>query len=180
MRLAPALILAALLATGPAIAQDATTPAAPAAPTEPAPAAPAAEPAPQPVALPAVDAIGPNADRDFWCALAFSLTARAAQIGGNEAGAATEAQRSQLLFANLVNTMKAGKFTEQQFNGLTAQYTLKLLDPFAQPAFTQEHCATALTEAETALAAAQAAAPADPAAPGAPTADAPAAAPATP
>ena len=170
MRLAPALILAALLTTGPAMAQDA--PAAPAAPTEPAPAAPT----PEPATLPAVEQIGPNADRDFWCALAFSLTARAAQIGGNESGASTEAQRSQLLFANLVNTMKAGNFTEQQFNGLTAQYTLKLLDPFAAPAYTLDDCTVALTEAETALAAAQAATPpVDPASPDAPAADAPAA-----
>jgi len=181
MRLAPALVLAALLTTGPAMAQDATTPAAPAAPaTEPAPA-----PAPASVAAPPpVETIGPNADRDFWCALAFSLTSRGAQIGGNEAGAATEAQRSQLLFANLVNTMKAGNFTEQQFNSLTAQYTLKLLDPFAQPAYTIDDCTVALTEAGAALAAAEAAAPAEPTTPEAPAADVPAAdapaAPATP
>lgn len=168
MRLAPALILATLLAASPVLSQDATTPAAP--------AAPSAEPAPEPAAeAPPVEAIGPNADRDFWCALAFSLTARGAQIGGNEAGAATEAQRSQLLFANLVNTMKAGNFTEQQFNSLTAQYTLKLLDPFAQPAYTIDDCTVALTEAGAALAAAQAAAPAEPTTPEAPAADAPAA-----
>lgn len=178
MRLAPALVLAALLATAPAVAQDATTPATPAptAPAEPAPAPPM-------IVAPPVEEIGPNADRDFWCALAYSLTARAAQIGGNEAAAAGEAQRSQVLFANLVNTMKAGNFTEPQFNKLTADYTLKLLDPFAPAAYTQDDCALALTEAGAALAAAQAAAPAEPApTPEAPAAtpEAPATAPATP
>jgi hypothetical protein len=127
------------------------------------------------IVAPPVAEIGPNADRDFWCALAYSLTARAAQIGGNEAAAAGEAQRSQVLFGNLVNTMKAGNFTEQQFNKLTADYTLKLLDPFAPAAYTQDDCAVALAEAGEALAAAQAAQPADPATPDAPAAGAPAA-----
>ena len=166
MRLAPALVLAALLATGPALAQDAQT-----APAEPAPAPPM-------IIAPPVADIGPNADRDFWCALAFSLTARAAQISGNEAAAAGEAQRSQVLFANLVNIMKTGNYTEPQFNKLTEEYTLKLLDPFAPADYTQDDCALALAEAGAALAAAQAAAPA---APAAPAADAPAVdAPATP
>ena len=172
MRLAPALVLATLLATGPTFAQDATTPAAPA---EPAPAAPAA-PA-EPVAPPDVATIGPNADRDFWCALAYSLTARAGQIGGNEALANGESAKSQMLFAGLVTTMKAGGFGEAQFNALTAKYTIALLDPFATPAFTREQCEAAVPEAKAIVDAAQpeTPAPADPATPDAPAADAPAA-----
>jgi 2-oxoglutarate dehydrogenase E2 component (dihydrolipoamide succinyltransferase) len=178
MRLAPALVLATLLAAGPAFAQDATTPAAPAEAAPAAPAAPA-EPAPAPVPPPDVATIGPNADRDFWCALAYSLTARAGQIGGNEVVAAGEAAKSQMLFAGLVTTMKAGNFGEAQFNALTAQYTIALLDPFASPKFTPEQCDVAVTEAKAIVDAATAAAPADPAAPAAdapaaPAADAPA------
>lgn len=184
MRLAPALFLAALLAS-PALGQDATPPAAPAepapaAPSEPAPAAPAA-----PVTLPAMTDISPTADRDFWCAIAFSLTTRAAQMNGDEAAAAGEAQKSQIVFAGLVTAMKAGNFAEEQFNALTAQYTAKVLDPFAAPesGFTREQCEAAVPEAKAVVEAAQAAAPAQPAAPAtpdAPAADAPAAdAPAT-
>ncbi len=175
MRLAPALVLASLLAVGPAFAQDATTPAAPAeaAPTAPADAAPADPNAvlPDP---PDVATIGPNADRDFWCALAFSLTARAGQIGGNAVLADSQAAKSQTIFAGLVTTMKAAGFQEVQFNSLTAQYTVALLDPFARPKFTREQCDTAVAEAQ-AIVDAQAAAPADPATPDAPAADAPAA-----
>lgn len=175
MRLVSAFVLATLLAS-PVLAQDAA-PAAPAAEPAPAPAEPAPAPEPAPVTLPALTDIGPNADRDFWCALAFSLTSRAAQIGGNAPASTLEAQKSQVLFANLVTTMKAGNFTEQQFNALTAKYTIALLDPFATPAFTLEACATALTEAEASLAAAQAAQAATPEAPAdaAPAPDAPAA-----
>ncbi len=175
MRLAPALVLATLLATGPAFAQNAT----PAAPAEPAPSAPAApaEPAPAPVEPPDVATIGPNADRDFWCALAFSLTARAGQIGGNEAIANAEATKSQMIFAALVTTMKAGGFGEAQFNALTAKYTIALLNPFATPAFTREQCEAAVLEAKAIVDASQpeTPAPADPATPDAPAAGAPAA-----
>jgi len=187
MRLAPALALATLLAAGPAFAQDATTPAAPAepapaTPAEPAPATPS-EPAPatpgaptEPVAAPDVATIGPNADRDFWCALAYSLTARAAQIEGDEALAIAEAAKSQILFAGLVTTMQAGGFGEAQFNALTAQYTVALLDPFIAPPYTREQCEAAVPEAKAVVDAAQAEtpAPADPATPDAPASDAPA------
>jgi hypothetical protein len=176
MRLAPALVLAALFAAGPAFAQDATTPAAPAEPAPAAPAAPA-EPAPVPVAPPDVATIGPNADRDFWCALAYSLTARAAQIGGNDPATMAEATKSQMLFAGLVTTMKAGSYGEAEFNALTGQYTIEVLDPFATPKYSHEQCETAVVEAKAIVDAAQAAAPAAPAtdAPAAPAADAPAA-----
>ena len=182
MRLVPALFLAALIAS-PALGQDATTPAAPAepapaAPAEPAPAAPAA---PAPVTLPAMADISPTADRDFWCAIAFSLTTRAAQMNGDQATAQSEAAKSQIVFAGVVTAMKAGNFSEEQFNALTSQYTAKVLDPFAAPeaGFTREQCEAAVPEAEAAVTAAQPAAPADPAAPAAPadpaTPDAPAA-----
>lgn len=179
MRLARTLFFAALLAS-PAVAQDATSPAAPAepaptAPAEPAPAAPAA-----PLPVPAIADIGPTADRDFWCAIAFSLTTRAAQMNGDTTGANVEAEKSQILFASIVTSMKAKNLAEEQFNALTAQYTAKLLDPFAVPGFTREQCEAAVPEARAAVEAAQAAAPAepaapvDPAAPAAPAADAPA------
>jgi hypothetical protein len=146
MRLVPALALATLLAAAPAYAQDATTPAAPA---EAAPAAPA-EPAPTPTPVPPPDVatIGPNADRDFWCALAYSLTARAAQIGGDEATTMAEATKSQVLFAGLVTTMKAGSYGEAEFNALTGQYTIAVLDPFATPKYTREQCEAAVPEAK--------------------------------
>jgi len=168
MRLAPALLLASLLAATPVLAQDATTPA-PAEPAAPAPTAPAA---PAPVEPPDVATIGPNADRDFWCALAFSLASRAGQIGANETLANTEATKSQTLFAGLVTTMKTGGFNEGQFNALTSLYTIALLDPFATPKFTREQCEAAVPEAKATIDAAQAEAAA--AAPDAP-ADAPAA-----
>lgn len=167
MRLAPALILATLLATlltaplaGPALAQDTTTPAAP------------AVPAPAPVPPPDVATIGPNADRDFWCALAYSLTARAAQIGSDETGAMAETGKSQMLFASIVTTMKAGSFGEAEFNALTAKYTIEMLDPFATPKYTREQCETALVDAKAILDAAEAAAPTTEQ-PAAPAADAP-------
>lgn len=166
MRLVPALFLAALLAS-PALGQDATPPAAPA---EPAPAAP--------VTLPAMTDISPTADRDFWCAIAFSLTTRAAQMNGDEAAATGEARKSQIVFAGLVTAMKAGNFAEEQFNALTSQYTAKVLDPFAAPesGFTREQCEAAVPEAQAMVDAAQPAAPAEPAAPADPaTPDAPAA-----
>lgn len=183
MRLVPALFLAALIAS-PALGQDATTPAAPAepapaAPAEPAPAAPAA---PAPVTLPAMADISPTADRDFWCAIAFSLTTRAAQMNGDQATAQSEAAKSQIVFAGVVTAMKAGNFSEQQFNVLTSQYTARVLDPFAAPeaGFTREQCEAAVPEAEAAVTAAQPAEPAAPTTPKAPAADAPAAdAPAT-
>ena len=188
MRLIPAFLIAAALAS-PAIAQDATTPAAPAepapaapaepapgvpAPDAPAPAEPAPAPAPAPVELPAVADIGPNVDRDFWCAVAFSLTARAADMSGDATRAGEEAQKSQYVFAGIVQLMQSGNFQEPQFNGLTEQYTAKVLDPFApaESRFTREECETAATDARTAI---EAAAAAEPATPDAPAADAPAA-----
>jgi hypothetical protein len=122
--------------------------------------------------------ISPTADRDFWCAIAFSLTARAAEMSGDTAGAGAEAQKSQIVFAGVVTAMKAGNFTEQQFNALTAQYTAKVLDPFAAPevGFTREACEAAVPEAQAVVEAAQAAAPAEPTTPAEPaTPDAPAA-----
>jgi hypothetical protein len=126
--------------------------------------------------------ISPTADRDFWCAIAFSLTTRAAQMNADEPAAQAEAQKSQIVFAGVVTAMKAGNFSEEQFNALTSQYTAKVLDPFAAPetGFTREQCEAAVPEAQAAVDAAQAAAPpaepaapANPATPDAPAADAP-------
>jgi hypothetical protein len=163
MRLAPALVLVTLLATAPALAQDATTPA---------PADPAA-PAVAPLPVPELSEIGPNADRDFWCALAFSLTSRAADIGGNAEASAAEAQRSQVIFASIITEMKAKNFQEEQFNALTARYTIQLMDPFgpAEGRQTREACAAAVTDAQSVMDALAAATPAEPEAP---AADAPA------
>ncbi|HEY9010921.1 MAG TPA: hypothetical protein VIN06_07870 [Devosia sp.] len=176
MRLIPALLLATALAS-PAMAQDApAAPAepAPAAPAEPAPA-PAAPAAPAPVELPTAADIGPNADRDFWCAVAFSLSARSADMSGDGVRAAQEAQNSQYVFAAVVQVMQAGNYQEAQFNGLTEQYTAKVLDPFGAPEdrYTREQCDTAATEARTAIEAAQAAPTPDAPAADAPAADAP-------
>ena len=162
MRLAPALLLASLLAATPVLAQDATTPA-PAEPAAPAPTAPA----PAPVEPPDVATIGPNADRDFWCALAFSLASRAGQIGANETLANTEATKSQTLFAGLVTTMKTSGFNESQFNALTSLYTIALLDPFTAPKFTREQCEAAVSEAKPIVDAAPPETPATPEAPAA-------------
>lgn len=178
MRLIPALLLATALAS-PAMAQDATSPAAPAEPAPAAPAEPAPAPAeptaPAPVELPAAADIGPNVDRDFWCAVAFSLTARSADMSGDSARAAEEAQKSQFVFAAVVQAMQAGNYQEAQFNGLTEQYTAKVLDPFGPPEgrYTREQCETAATEARAAIEAAQAAPTPDAPAAGAPAADAP-------
>lgn len=176
MRLIPALLLATALAS-PALAQDAPAAPAepvPAAPTEPAPA-PAEPTAPPPAELPAAADIGPNVDRDFWCAVAFSLAARSADMSGDGVRAAEEAQKSQYVFAAVVQVMQAGNYQEAQFNGLTEQYTAKVLDPFGVPEgrYTREQCETAATEARTAIEAAQAAPTPDAPAADAPAADAP-------
>lgn len=180
MRLASAFIVAAVLATSPAFAQDATTPAAPA-PTEPAAPADSAPAAPEkpaaPPEIPALADISATADRDFWCAIAFSLTSRAAEIAGDTGTAGGEAQKSQILFASIVTSMKAANFAEQQFNALTSQYTARLLDPFAAPGtgFSREVCEAAVPEAQAVIDAAEAAAPpAEPATPVAPATQAPA------
>lgn len=168
MRLAPALVLATLLAAGPVFAQDATTPA----PADPA------SPAATPIPVPELSEIGPNADRDFWCALAFSLTSRAFQVGGNAEASAGEAQKSQVIFASIITTMKAKNFQEEQFNALTARYTIQLMDPFGatEGRQTREACAAAVTDAQAVMDAAAAAAPTEPEAPAAetPATDAPA------
>jgi hypothetical protein len=173
MRLAPAFFVAAAFAC-PVFAQDAAAPTAPAetAPAEPAPAAPA-----EPLPPPDVATISPTADRDFWCALAFSLTSRAAQISGDATAAGAEAEKSQVMFAAIVTAMKAANLQEQQFNALVGQYTVKVMDPFSQAegSYTREVCEAAVPEARAIVDAAQAAAPADPATPDAPAADAPAA-----
>lgn len=158
MRLAP-IVSIALLMAGPVVAQDAAPPAEAASPAEPAPASPAE---PEVVLRPDVAKIAANADRDFWCAIAYSLTTRAGQIGGNEELAMAEATKSQILFAGLVTSMKAGGYQESQFNALTAEYTIKLMDPFAQPQYTRAECEAAVPEAQAIVEAAQPAAPAAP------------------
>ena len=170
MRLVSSLLVAAALLAGPALAQDA--PAAPAA--EPAPAAPAAAP---PIELPPMESISPTADRDFWCALAYTLTARAADVGGDTPAAMAESEKSQILFASIVTAMKKANMQEAQFNLLTAQYTARVLDPFSrgEGGYTKDVCEAAVPEAKAFVEANPAApAPAAPAA-DAPAADAPAA-----
>lgn len=166
MRLVSALVLTTLLGAAPALAQD----AAPAAPADAAPAATAEAP----VELPPIESISPTGDRDFWCAIAFSLTSRAADMAGDKPGAMAEAEKSQIMFATVVTSMKAANFSEQQFNLLTTQYTTRVLDPFtrAEDSYTKEVCEAAVPEAKAFVEAAQAAA--EPAAPEAPAADAPA------
>jgi hypothetical protein len=171
MRLTSALILAAGLAAAPALAQDAATPAAP--------AAPASEPAPAPIA--AAD-IGPNIDRDFWCGTALGFTAYIASQAGDEVTARADSQKSQMIIASIVAAMKAGNFSEPQFKALSAQYSARLMNPFAPPedGFARDVCDAAASEAEIAVAAAakeaESAAPAtDAPSTAAPAADAPAA-----
>ena len=84
---------------------------------------------------------------------------------------------SDSLVRTYVTTMKAGSYGEAEFNALTGQYTIEVLDPFATPKYSHEQCETAVVEAKAIVDAAQAAAPAAPAtdAPAAPAADAPAA-----
>ncbi|WP_395816421.1 hypothetical protein [Devosia sp.] len=170
MRLVSSLFVAAALLAGPALAQDA--PAAPAA--EPAPAAPAA------IELPPIENISPTADRDFWCAMAYTLTARAADVSGDKPAAMAEAEKSQILFASIVTAMKKANMQEPQFNLLTAQYTARVLNPFSRDegGYTKDVCEAAVPEAKAFVEANPAApAPAAPApdAPAAPAADAPAA-----
>lgn len=207
MRLVSSLALAAALAAAPtlsatAFAQDApategSMPSDPAAEAAPATdgAAATSEPgtetsegmaadAPMAPGITAAD-VGPTVDRDLWCAVALSLSARAAEGRGDAAGSATDLQASQVLFASVVVAMQGNNNTETQFNELTETYTARLLDPFAEDeSFTRADCEAAVPEAQAAIDAATMAAsgadgaatdPAAPATPDAPAGNAPAA-----
>jgi hypothetical protein len=163
MRLIPAFLVLACLAVTPAMAQTAA-------------------------ALPAPADIGPNVDRDFWCATAFGLTAYIAGQSGDQATATADTGKMETLFSGIVTLMKAGNFEEAQFTAMNGLYTTKVMNPFASDAegYTREVCETAFSEAEVFVAAAMAEQaekdaaaaaekPAEPATPNAPAADAPAA-----
>jgi hypothetical protein len=186
MRLIPTFALSAILFATPgltlsALAQDAGTPAAGPSAGE-APASPATPPA-TPVPGPAITAqdIGPTIDRDIWCAIALSLSARSAELRADAAAAMTDQQASQVLFGSVVVAMQANGNTEQDFNQLSSSYTERMLDPFASATegFSREDCEAAIPEAQAAIdaaaEAAEAAQPAPDAAPAVPaTPDAPA------
>lgn len=211
MRFLPAVALSAILAATPslltpALAQDAATPSAeqpvdqateqpaqnePGAPEAPAPTPPAQDPpptAPNPDAMLSAEDIGPTVDRDIWCAIALSLSARSAELRADASAAMTDQQASQVLFGSVVVAMQANGNTEQDFNQLSSAYTERMLDPFAsaEDGYSREECEAAVPEAQASIdtaaeaaAAAQpatdAAPPAAPSTPDAPAGDAPAA-----
>lgn len=123
--------------------------------------------------------IGPTVDRDLWCAVALSLSARAAEGRGDSAGSMADLEASQVYFASVVVAMQGNNNTETEFNELTETYTARLLDPFAEDdGFTREECEAGVAEAQAAIdeatmaAGAAEGAASDPAAPSTP--DAPA------
>jgi hypothetical protein len=120
--------------------------------------APAAPAAPAPAGLPAASDIGPNVDRDFWCATAFGLTAYIASEAGDAVGAQADKTKMETLFAGIVTLMKAGNFEQDQFTALNGVYTSKVMNPFAPPGegYARDVCDTAASEAETFVAAAMA------------------------
>ena len=127
--------------------------------------------------------VGPTIDRDLWCAVALSLSARAAEGRGDSAGSMADLQSSQVLFAGVVVAMQGNNNTEAEFNELTQTYTARLLDPFAEDqGFGREDCEAAVPEAQSAIDAATLAAgeaggtatdPAAPSTPDAPAGNAP-------
>ena len=107
------------------------------------------------IALPAMaqqavnpEEIGPNVDRDFWCATAFGLTSYIAGQAGDPTTSQGDNAKSGALFSGIATQMQAKGMAKEQFDQLTAHYTAKVMDPFkpADGVFTREQCETAVAE----------------------------------
>jgi hypothetical protein len=116
-----------------------------------APLAYAQEAAPAPAAPANASDIGPNADRDFWCAAAYGMLSYSLKQTGDDAGADTASANMQTLFQGLVVQMQGKGLQKEQFDTLVSQYTAVTMNPFAETSFTREQCDGAVTEAKAAM-----------------------------
>jgi predicted lipoprotein with Yx(FWY)xxD motif len=89
--------------------------------------------------------IGPNADRDFWCAAAFGVLVFTLKDDRDASSAANE--NSARIFTGLITTMRSNGLAKEDFDALVASYTNAAMDPFTAPAYTREECDAALADA---------------------------------
>jgi hypothetical protein len=101
--------------------------------------------------------IGPNADRDFWCAAAFGVLVYTLQQQGDAPAAESASANMTALFTGIATSMKDKGMAKEDYDALVASYTNAVMDPFAkaEKAFSRDDCDAAAADAVKAMPAAQ-------------------------
>lgn len=97
--------------------------------------------------------IGPNADRDFWCAAAFGVLVYTLQQSGDASGAESASTNMTALFTVLATAMKDKGMAKEEYDALVANYTSAVMDPFAKAdkSYAREECNAAAADAVKAV-----------------------------
>jgi hypothetical protein len=100
-----------------------------------------------------VEDIGPNADRDFWCAAAFGVLVYTLDQQGQAEASATANTNMTALFTGIALAMQAKTQPKEDYDALVAQYTAAVMDPFARGAksYSREECDAAAADAVKAM-----------------------------
>jgi hypothetical protein len=100
-----------------------------------------------------VEDIGPNADRDFWCAAAFGVLVYTLSQSGDTAASESANTNMTALFTGIALAMQAKSQPKEDYDALVQQYTAAVMDPFARGAksYSREECDAAAAEAVAAM-----------------------------